>query len=125
MIDQQRNRLAMPRCGHLFVPIREFRCDSLAVYRPVLLLVKVDEQEHLILYRRKQVVLFDEIEYLWPAQAEEVGQGFARLMLDYVSAQCQLGIGCGQKTHNSAKHSISVGDDLTASSSPWTATMTA
>jgi hypothetical protein len=73
VINQQRNGLAMPRRRHLFIPVCEFLSDALGICRPILLLVKIDEQEHLVLYRGEQVVLFDEIKYFWPAQTEEVG----------------------------------------------------
>lgn len=51
MIDQQSNGLAMPCRRHLFVPVRDFLSDSLGLCRPILLLVKVDEQKYLILHR--------------------------------------------------------------------------
>lgn len=70
-------------------------------------------------------MLFDEIEYFWPAETEQVRQRFTRLMLDNIPTQCQMGIASRDNTHSSARHSINVGDDLTASSSPCTATMTA
>jgi len=49
------------------------------------LLVKLDEQECLILYIREEVVLANEVKHIWTAESEEEREGFAWLTVGYVS----------------------------------------
>lgn len=51
MINQQRNRFAVPRRGDLFVPVGKLGRGSFGICWPLLLLIKVDEQEYLVLHR--------------------------------------------------------------------------
>lgn len=82
MVDQQRDGLAMPCSRHLLIHVGGLRYSCLG---PILLLVKVDKQEDLVLHRGKQVVLLDKIKHFGPAKTQEVGQSFAWLMLNDVS----------------------------------------
>jgi hypothetical protein len=71
VIDQECYCLAMPCRRHRFVPIRHLpRNIFLGLRWPILLLIKVNEQQHLVLNGGKEIMFLDEIEYFWSAEAE-------------------------------------------------------
>jgi hypothetical protein len=47
-------------------------------------MVKLDEQEHLVLDIREEIVLADEIEHVWTAESQEEREGFAWLAVGSV-----------------------------------------
>ena len=82
MADEQLDRLAM--LGLVLL----VRCDAGSCFAPLAppphVLIKLDQQERLILHVREQAVFPNEIEYARPSQAEIVGHGLARLLVHQV-----------------------------------------
>ena len=60
-----------------------FWADILALLPPLLhqLMVKLNEEQRLVLHRGEEVVLANEVEDVWPPQAQEEGERFARLAI--------------------------------------------
>ena len=73
MINHKGNGLAMPCRRHGFLPMRQLsRGIHLGRRWAILLLIEIDEQQYLILHRRKKIVFLDEIKDFGSPQTEKV-----------------------------------------------------